>query len=353
MQADLPQAVIFIPKKEDDTMKIEKLPSGSYRVRKMYKGEMHTVVTDYKPTQKEALKLIADALDKAKTENQSRKHIIFSDASENYISAKKNVLSPSTIAGYKRISNALSDSFKRVLISDMTVIDVQKEINRYSAGHSPKTVRNMHCFISAVLSMYRPEFVLRTSLPQRVKPETYVPTNEEVKKVVEYARGTQYEIAILLAALGLRRSEICALTTDDLSGNILRIRKALVENEKHEFVEKGTKTTNSTREIYLPDEIVGLINERGYIYKGYPGNILKFLHRAQDALKIPRFKLHALRHYYASTAHAIGIPDSYIMQSGGWQSDNVLKSVYRHALDEEKEKMQKQAAEYITGKILS
>lgn len=334
-------------------MKIEKLPSGSYRIRKTYKGQAYTVITDYKPTQKEALKLMADELDRVKPEGRSQKHVTFQEAAAGYIDVKRNVLSPSTIAGYVRISKALSAKFKQLLISDISIIDVQKEINDYSAGRSPKTVRNAHCLISAVLSMYRPEINLRTSLPQKVKAETYVPTNDEVKKVVEYAKGTEYEIPILLAALGLRRSEICALKIDDLQGNTLRINKALVENSEHGFTEKGTKTTDSTREIYLPEELAALIHKRGYIYKGYPGSILKFLHRAQDALGISRFKLHALRHYYASTAHAIGIPDSYIMQSGGWQSDNVLKSVYRHALDEEKERMQKQAAEYITGKILS
>ncbi|MCM1543552.1 MAG: site-specific integrase [Blautia sp.] len=334
-------------------MKIEKLPSGSYRIRKMYKGQVHAVITDYKPTQKEALKLMADELDRIKPDGACRKHLTFLQAAESYIDIKKNVLSPSTVAGYRRICRALSSGFTGLLVSDISVLDVQKEINGYSAGRSPKTVRNAHGFISAVLSMYRPEISLRTTLPQRTKPETYVPTDDEVRMVVEYAKGTEYEIPVLLASLGLRRSEICALTISDLDGCRLRINKALVENSDHGFTEKGTKTTDSAREIYLPDELAALIRSRGHIYKGYPGNILKFLHRAQDALGIPRFKLHALRHYYASTAHAIGIPDSYIMQSGGWQSDNVLKNVYRHALDSEKEKMQKQAAEYITGRILS
>lgn len=334
-------------------MKIEKLPSGSYRIRKMYKGKVYTVITDYKPTQKEALNLMTEELNKTKTRNQNAKHITFIQAAENYIEMKQNVLSPSTIAGYRRICKAFSSKFANILISDMSVIDVQKEINDYSVNRSSKTVRNVHCFISAVLAVYRPEISLHTSLPQKTKPETYVPTNEEVKKVAEYAKGTEYEIAILLASLGLRRSEICALKVDDIDGNTLRINKALVQNSKNEFVEKGTKTTDSAREIYIPNELASLIRKRGYIYKGHPGNILKFLHRAQDSLGIPRFKLHALRHYYASTAHAIGIPDSYIMQSGGWQSDNVLKTVYRHALEGEKEKMQKKAAEYIAGKILS
>lgn len=58
-------------------MKIEKLPSGSYRIRKMYKGQTYTVITDYKPTQKEALKLMATVLDRVKPESQIQKHVTF------------------------------------------------------------------------------------------------------------------------------------------------------------------------------------------------------------------------------------------------------------------------------------
>lgn len=50
-------------------------------------------------------------------------------------------------------------------------------------------------------------------------------------------------------------------------------------------------------------------------------------------------------------SHSLGIPDSYIMASGGWKSDNTLKTVYRHAMDEKKEEMQKFAAQYITELI--
>ena len=49
-------------------------------------------------------------------------------------------------------------------------------------------------------------------------------------------------------------------------------------------------------------------------------------------------RFHDLRHYYASFQHAIGVPDQYIMQSGGWQSDAILKSVYRNTLGDMKRK---------------
>ena len=328
-------------------MRIEKLPSGSYRIRKMYKGKTYTVITEYKPTQKEAIQLIAEELDKVQTESKYP-CMTFEDAALKYIDVKSNILSPSTVNGYRCILRNLSDGFRQSIINDMTEIDIQKEINDYSVKRSPKTVKNAHGFISTVFHMFRPTINISTTLPQKVKKEQHIPTDDEVKKILKYSEGSKYEIALNLAVFGLRRSEICALTPDDIKGNTLYINKAFVINESHKYVIKTTKTTDGTREIYIPDYLVNMIRERGVIYDGYPGNILRYLNKAQDNLGIPRFKLHAMRHYYASMSHSIGIPDSYIMSSGGWKSDTTLKQVYRHAMDDKKNEMQQFAAQYIT-----
>lgn len=329
-------------------MKIEKLPSGSYRMRKMYKGKTYTVITDYKPTQKEALQLLSAEFDKVPT---SSVHMTFEEAANKYMEVKANVLSPSSINGYKSVLRNLSEPFKSSNLSDITSVDIQKEINDYSATRSPKTVRNAHGFISAVLGMFRPEMNISTTLPQKRKNDEYIPSDEDVKRILQHAKGTRYEIPLLLATFGLRRSEICALTLDDLDGNILTINKALVLNEDKEFVIKSTKTTDGTRQIYLPDYLADLIRQNGTIYDGFPGSIRRYLANAQDALGIKHFRLHALRHYYASMSHSLGIPDSYIMQAGGWKSDNTLKRVYRHAMDDKKAEMQEFAAQYITELI--
>lgn len=92
-------------------MKIEKLPSGSYRIRKMYKGKTYTVITDYKPTQKEAIQLLAEKLDK--TPAAKSEHLTFRVASEKYIEMKSNVLSPRTIKEYTETPSRLSDSLDR------------------------------------------------------------------------------------------------------------------------------------------------------------------------------------------------------------------------------------------------
>ena len=48
--------------------------------------------------------------------------------------------------------------------------------------------------------------------------------------------------------------------------------------------------------------------------------------RALRHLDVPGFRFHDLRHYAASTMHAIGVPDQYIMQRGGWSSGKTLKA---------------------------
>ena len=146
------------------------------------------------------------------------------------------------------------------------------------------------------------------------------------------------EIAIILAAHGLRRSEIAALVLSDLKGNVLSINKAMVQDKDGKWVIKATKTTDSTREVIIPEDIADMIRERGYVYGKMPYTINQDLHRAQRELGIPQFSLHKLRHFFASYAHDLGYSDKAIQEMGGWRSDSILRTVYTHALDMEQKK---------------
>lgn len=342
-------AVIFIPIfKEDDTMKIEKLPSGSYRIRKMYKGQTYTVIFDYKPTQKEAMQAMAAELDKVQ---EKRTSMNFRIAATNYIEMKRNIISPSTIRGYVTIINQLPGQFMDNNIHDITAMDVQTVINSISKKCSPKTVRNYHNFISAVLGTFCPNLKLNTTLPQKAKNEPYIPSDEDVRKILSHSRDTQYEIPVILACYGMRRSEICALRPEDIEGDVVHINKALVQNEKKEWVVKTTKTTASTRDIIIPVETADKIRRQGYVYHGSPGRITAFLHSAQDKLDMPRFSLHKLRHYFASKMSALNIPDADIMKMGGWETDHIMKSVYRHSTMDREEDAKRKAAEKLRNSI--
>ena len=351
MQAYCEMGCIFYTLLGGCYMKIEKLPSGSYRIRKMYKGKTYTVVTEYKPTQKEALQLLAAEMDNLR---EARQQLTFRTAAESYIESKENVLSPSTIREYTGTIKRLSPEFNNKNISDITGMDIQREINNLAKDRSPKTVRNYHGFISSVMKTFRPNLIINTTLPQKLKREPYIPTDEDVKRILQAAKETNYEVPIMLACFGLRRSEICALTLDDISGNIITINKAMVLNKNNKWVIKNyPKTEESTRDIWVPDELIELIKQKGCIYSGHPNDITDYLDSLQKKLGMEHFSVHKLRHYYASMSHSLGIPDSYIMKSGGWKSDNILKSVYRHAMKDKESEMQQFAGEYLKELFLS
>ncbi len=331
-------------------MKIEKLPSGSYRIRKMYKGKMYTVITEYKPTQKEAIALMSDKL-KA-TESKSV-HLTFQKAAESYVDMKRNVLSPRTIKEYSETTGRLPNWFNDLIVSDITQIEINRLVNELSKNKSPKTVRNYHGFISAVLGTFCPNLKISTTLPQKVRNEPYTPTKEDVKRILAEIKNTPYEIPITLACYGMRRSEICALTLDDIDEDIVHINKAIVLDENRKWVVKNTKTTESTRDIIIPMELADKIREQGYIYKGHPNTIYDCLKRTEQKLNIPHFSIHKLRHYFASQMSALGVPEADILKLGGWETDHVMKSVYRHSMMDKEEKSKREAAEKLRSALFS
>lgn len=323
-------------------MKIEKLPSGSYRIRKMYKGKTHTIVLPYKPSAKELTIILAEKLQDA----SEPKAGTFKHYAEEYIADRSNVLSPSSIRTYNTKLGQLSEHFTSLHLYDISQADVQREMNLFSKNHSPKTTKTLHGFVASVLSAYRPELTLRTTLPVKEIKEEYEPSSEDIKRLLEYVKGTEYSIPFQLGVLSLRRGEICALTIDDLNGNQLHIHRNLVYNK--EWILKETpKTEASNRIIVLPDSLAEEIRAKGYIYNNHPNALNKAIHRCQEALGIPSFKFHALRSYFASYAHALGIPDMDIMSMGGWKTDSVMKSVYRKSMEESRRESMKKISESI------
>lgn len=331
-------------------MKIEKLPSGSYRIRKMYKGQTYQIVTDYKPTQKEAIQMMAEELEKVKGSNADKTFIY---AAEEYLKMKSNVISPSTIKGYRSLMSQYSEQFMNMNLLKIENADIQKEINLLAVGRSPKTIRNLHGFISSIFGTFRPDMKIYTTLPKKVKKEPYIPSDDDVRKILEESEGTEYEIPLILACYGLRRSEICALFPSDIEGDVVHINKALVTDENNKWVVKNTKTTESTRDIIIPIELAEKVKEQGYIYKGHPNSISRFLKRTEKKLEIPQFPLHKLRHYFASKMSAMNVPEADIMHMGGWKTDHVMKDVYRHSMIDKEEHAKREAAEKLRKTLFS
>lgn len=318
-------------------MTIEKLPSGNYRIKQMVNGVTYRATVDHKPSDKEAHLLIAGAMAKKGVAISS--NMPFKQACEAYIESKSNILSPSSVRGYKGIIRQFSDSFGNTSLDILTKPMVQTEVNRYSADHSPKSTSNFSGFIVSVLKYYGND-IENITLPQKEKKSPYIPTEEEVKRIFNAFKGSVYEAPILLSGMGLRKSEVCALQITDLSeDNVLTINKAKVQGADNKWVVKSTKTTDSTRTVVLPPYLADLIRKQGFIYNGYPNVLYVKLTQMQDKLGIPHFSFHKMRHFFASYMHDLGYSDKQIQEMGGWKTDRVMKTIYTHAMEMEQAKI--------------
>lgn len=313
-------------------MTIEKISGTSYRITQMYEGKRYRVTVPYKPTHKEAIQLMAEKIDIA---DKCTDKTSFANCAKEYVEMKKNVLSPRSVREYKLYPARLPSWFIEMPISKIEQADVQRCINELAIDKSPKTVRSLHGFISAVLKSKRKDLVLDTTLPQKVKKDLYIPSKSDVKELLTYTADKQpmfYVPIALASSCGLRRSEILALTVDDIQDGEIYVHSALVEDEDGEWVNKTTKTTSSTRRVPIPKDIEDAIKEQGYVYRGGAQSISNFMKRAQNELQMEEFSLHKLRHFFASQLLTNGVPMKDVQALGGWETDAVLKEVYAHSM---------------------
>ncbi len=267
---------------------------------------------------------------------------------DEYIESRSAVLSPSTVREYKRIRKCSLQGIMNKKLLLITQQMIQTEINKEALNHSPKSVKNVHGLLSIVMKTYRPDFMLQTKLPQKVRPKLYVPSDDDVKKLMDAVKDTPMELPVLLAAFGpMRRGEICALDSNHINGNIVHVEFSMALNDKNEWVIKKPKSYAGERYIQFPDFVIDKLKGRKGLVAGLlPFQISNHFDRILKKAGLPHFRFHDLRHYSASIQHALGISDAYIMQRGGWGNDGILKEVYRHAMEGQAAEMNRKANEH-------
>lgn len=318
----------------------QELPSHAWRCQVTVNGKRESVIDD----DPEVAHANALAL-KHKLLATKKKPIDYTvgEAIDKYIETKDSVLSPSTIAGYKKTrENALQDIMK-VRLADLTQEQVQRAVNSMAKDHSPKYIKNAHGLLSAALAEFHPDFRLRTTLPQKQKYAAKIPTEKDIQKMTEAVYGTEMELPFLLAVwMGLRASEICGLTWDSIDGDILHVKQARVRGET-EWVMKGTKSFSGNRRIRIPPYIKSLLDERPkegeYIIPMTGQAIYERFSRMCERIGVPHYRFHDLRHTNASVMLAIGVPDKYAMERMGHATNNMLKTVYQHTMQEKQEEV--------------
>lgn len=322
------------------TPKAVKLPSGSWNVRLRVRGE------DYSITRSTEAEAIAEAMAiKAgiKQAEPTLKNVTLAYAIDNYIAARKAVLSPATIRSYRTIRNNRLRGAMSLPIRTATKAQWQAAINAEARdGVSAKTVRNVWGLVSAVLKdngIPVPDIRLPAQMPNE---HPYL-NPQQIPIFLQAAKGDPAELAILLGLHGLRRSEICALTWQDidLKQKLIKIHRALVLSADGEWVAKReTKNASSTRNVpILIDRLAELLAERkqseARIITRHPNSIYNAVNRICAANDLPLIGTHGLRHSFASLCQSRGVPEKTTMLLGGWSDFQTMRKRYTHFSQDE------------------
>ena len=246
-----------------------------------------------------------------------------------YIAENEERLSPSTVRSYNGMIRMIEERSPRIASKRLSAITEQDVSDIVRPLRTLKTKRNYVNFIHACTGKSAGKLTGVSS--KRV----HVPTELEVKGLLQIFRNTELEVPIMLAAYGgLRRGEICALRMSDIDGDFVHVSRAVVRDQSGAWVTKDPKTASSVRSVLLPHFVIERIRSQGYITHLLPSQVSNRFWKKQRNLGIPPYCFHSLRHFHASYLHYLNIPDAYIMQRGGWSTPSVMQSIYRHALED-------------------
>lgn len=280
--------------------------------------------------------------------------ITVQQAVESYINNRNNILSPTTLRGYYRISKNHFKSIAGIPVGKLTQTQFQISVNEEASMFSPKTVKNIYALVIKALKLYG--VTMKADYPQVFKNEIDVPTKEEVEMLLELSKGTELYLPIQFAAMcGLRRSEICALEWSDIDfkNRMIFVNKAMVPDINNNYVLKSTKSNAGIRYVKIP---LPLFNELkkyrgiGRIINLNPGQVSLRFHRLIRKKTNKKIRFHDLRHYYASIMLCLNIPDKYAMKFIGHSTPEMLKRTYQHIFKDEENKFLDVIDNYFSAK---
>lgn len=304
----------------------------------------------YAPTADEADYL---ALEFKLHKNQPESKITVAEAADRYIESRSNILSPTTLRGYRIARNHHFQGLLNMKIGDVDDNILQTAINKEALTSSAKTVKNAYGLYRSAIASFRKDFNPKVRFPDELPPEYTTPDTEGIKKILEAVKDTWVEVPVLLAVwLSLRESEILGLKWEDVSDNYIFVRRARIyDNGK--MVEKVTKNKSSQRKIPLPAYIKEVLGRQErtseYVYDTTPRSLYRRFTTVLKQNGLPHCRFHDLRHANASVMVMLGIPDKYAQVRGGWSNSATLTKRYQQTFSEEEIKTADQIDSYFNN----
>jgi integrase len=240
----------------------------------------------------------------------------------------------------------------------------RKTISSGRTGLAPKTVRNVHVMLHRALhDAMRWGYLVRNVAeaadpPAARTPEQKVWSPAQLRRFLEHLRGDRlHALWLLVATTGMRRGELAGLRWVDVDFDHATVSplipRVVVDHQVHE---SAPKTERSRRRLALDPVTLQALHEhrerqaedrqavgRGYRDHGYvftwpdgrplhPDNIAAWFEQHTRAARLPRIRLHDVRHSYATAALKAGISAKVISERLGHASVAFTLQTYGHVI---------------------
>lgn len=336
---------------------VTQLPSGAYHTRCMVDGRRISITAE---TEKEVIAQYM-AMKHGVMEAQSRKRTkstTLEEALTEYIEERRGFRSPSTIYGYEAYKRSVFQSMMRSNVHTTTDQQWQAAIRQeMKLGKSPKYIKNAWMLMAAAIEAqtgHRPDVFL----PEKEPKEKPFLDPDQIQAFVAAIKGDAVEIPALLELSSLRRSEMLALTWEniDLENDILYVHGARVHGgEGGALVYKAQNKNGTSRRTVpiippLKEALLLQTDREGYVVRRSGDWINTRINKICKANGLPEVGNHGLRHSFASLAYHLGIPEKIAMEIGGWKDHGTMNKIYTHLAQKDIAKRSKQFSDFFVSK---
>ena len=242
-----------------------------------------------------------------------------------------------------------------------------------TGGLSARTVQLIHRICHAALEQaVREDLIVRNvaqsvSLPKRQRKEMRAMTEEQVRTFLQANKDDpMFAAFFMLVSTGMRRGEVLGLKWSDvdLKNQTVYVQRSWVKSQTQSAKFSEPKTAMSRRVIPLSTESVDVLlqhgNKQDIIKKEreeeskkyedqnlifcaddgnplYPGTLNTYMIKALKRAGLPKFRMHDIRHTFASLMIARGVPIKVVQELLGHTTIQMTLDTYTHVMPGMKE----------------
>lgn len=313
---------------------------------------------------KEAERILAKKIEE-RMGKEKKRSVSLSEAIESYLSEQKRLVKESTLKRNRFALQAVCSLLgANTRIDTLTAAHIRKKMLE-----SGKSATMLNEYIKRFKAFFR--WCYKTDLTdsdacvrklepfpdrsEREKIQDKYMTSDELEKVLDAMSVPYwYDLTLFLALSGLRIGEASALEASDidLKNRVIHVTKTYSITTKEIT---STKTLDSTRDVFVQDELLSLmirlkkeakkIDKKKLIFWNHTnfGRLNyaaynKYLRDTTSHVLGRTLTVHALRHTHASLLAENGVPLDVISRRLGHSDSKITRDIYIHITERQREK---------------